>query len=108
VDLVPPTATIQEVLPNVRTDAVATLDVTFSEPINAATFTAANLNLQRDGQSLAIFGASIAPVNPSSMRISGLTALTATPGSYALTLNLTGVEDTAGMKGAQSVTRTWL
>ena len=42
------------------------------------------------------------------MRISGLTALTATPGSYALTLNLAGVEDTAGMKGSQSGTRTWL
>lgn len=108
-DLVPPTATIQGVTPNVRTEPVLTLDITFSEPINPATLTSADLSLRRDeGANLIGPSVGIAAVGDTTFRISGLGTLTDAPGSYSFSLNLSGVEDAAGVKGEGNVTRTWL
>ena len=75
---------------------VQTVDVTFSEAINAATFTSDDLTLTRDGQSVALTGVTVTQVNPTTFRIAGLQGVTTTPGAYVLTVNGAGIQDLAG------------
>jgi ELWxxDGT repeat protein len=82
---------------------INSIDIAFSEAINSSSFTLADLNLTRDGVVVSLSGASITPiVGTDNYQLSGLSALTAIPGSYILSLNNAGVIDRAGNAGANS------
>ena len=72
--------------------------MTFSEAINAATFTVADLTLTRDGQPVTLTGVTVTPLDDTGtrFRISGLQGVTTTPGTYVLTVNGAGIQDLAG------------
>lgn len=108
VDLTQPSATLAPVVPNVRDTAVAAVTVTFSEPIDAATFTRDDLTLTRQGgANLINAGVSVAKVVSNQWQISGLTALTDMPGAYVLSLNMAGITDRAGNAGTNTVSVGW-
>jgi hypothetical protein len=109
IDQSPPTATWQTVTPSPRQTPVSTLDVTFSEAINAATFTRADLTLTRNGgANLINAGVNVAQISAVTYRVSNLAALNTQPGSYQLSLNLAGIEDLAGNLGTNMAVRSWL
>jgi hypothetical protein len=108
VDTTVPTATLETVAPDPRNAAIATLDVTFSEAIDQSTLTAQSLTLTRDGGANLIgAGVSIAHVENSTYRISGLNDLTGQNGAYVLTLKAGTVTDTAGNALAEAVSESW-
>jgi len=108
-DLGAPSAVFEPITPNPRDNAVAAAIVTFSEPIHEATFTAADLQLTRDGGANLLTGpVTIQRAIENSYLISGLTTYTAQPGDYRLLLYPTSVEDIAGNPNTQSAEVTWL
>jgi hypothetical protein len=91
-----------------RNTAVATEDVTFSEPIDLGTFDFHDLTLTRDGVNIPLTGTvTIAPVSDSTYRISGLDAFTAPLGTYVLTVSAVGVQNLAGNTGTASLSASW-
>ncbi len=109
IDLTVPSAVFSTVSPDPRSTPVDSVDVTFSEPINEATFDRSDFTLTRDGgPNLIGSGVSILYLTGNSYRLGGLTGLTDQPGAYELTFNAAGVEDTAGNAGVGSVLETWL
>lgn len=108
IDLASPTAIIQAVVPDPRDSAVDTLDVTFSETINEATFIRTDLTLTRNGGANLINNSvSIQFVGNHVYRISGLGALTTDGGLYEFGINMGAVQDIAGNKGGDKLTRSW-
>jgi hypothetical protein len=88
-----------------RTEPVQTLDVTFSQAPNAATFTTADLALTRDGQPVTLGrDVTITQVNDTTFRVGGLQGVTTPIGAYVLTVDASGVEDSAGTAGSGSQT----
>lgn len=81
----------------------ASVDVTFSEPIDESSFTRADVTLARGGAVLLAGGLTITPLGGASYRIGGLTNLTSPDGAYTLTVDATGVRDPAGNAGAGSM-----
>ena len=98
---------LQAVKPSTVNTAVGTLDVTFNEPINLNTFTAANLSLTFNGGAIALSGVTIAPVSGSTYQIIGLAPLTAADGDYELTVSVAGVQDNLGDVGTGSESTSW-
>jgi len=99
------------VSPATRTTAVPSVDVTFSELIDPATFTWQDVSLTLDGGSnLATSGITIAAVAglPNTYRISGLSGLTTADGAYRLAVNGAGIADPAGNGGSNSRAVEWL
>jgi len=95
--------------PNPRNTPVGSVDVTFTEPIDLATFTSADLTLTDNGSASLITSAvTISLVSGSTYQIGGLAGLTSAEGSYTLTIGTAGVMDSAGNVGTGSVTTTWL
>jgi Ca2+-binding RTX toxin-like protein len=89
--------------PSPSLTGISSIDIAFSESINASSFTLADLSLTRDGVAVNLSGATIAVIGSSNnYQLSGLSTLTATPGEYALSLNNTGVVDRAGNAGLSS------
>jgi hypothetical protein len=108
VDIAQPSAVIAPVLPALRSTPVSTVNVTFSESINPATFTRDDLTLRRqNGANLINTGVQIVNVLSNEYQITGLTALTDVPGSYQLTLNMNTVQDRAGNPGSNTVSISW-
>ncbi len=110
VDTTPPTFSFGEVTPNPRTNALASVDLIASEPINTNTFAYTALTLTRDGGTNLV--SSNAPitiqlVSSNLYRISGLGGLTGEVGTYELILDVSGIEDLAGNPGAGTLTNTW-
>jgi hypothetical protein len=110
VDQTPPTvASFAPVSPNPTNTAVGSVDVTFSKPINSATFTAADLSLTDNGGAIPITSAvTISLVSGSTYQIGGLAGLTTAEGTYVLTVNAAGVQDTSGNMGVGSLSTSWL
>ena len=111
-DTTPPTITsLQSVSPNPRGDAVSSLSVTFSEPIDAATFDYHDLALTREGgtTNLITNGVTITPVagTTATFLIGGLAPLTAAAGSYVLTVDATGVDDLSANAGVGTQSDSW-
>ena len=81
-----------------RNSAVGTATVTFSGPVAASTFTAADVTLTRDGGGVPLSGLTIAPSAGTSgiFTVGGLAPFTAAQGAYLLTVNAAGVQDPAG------------
>ena len=103
-DTTPPTISSVGPVTSPRNSAVDTVDVTFSEAIAPASFTAADLSLTRDGAAVTLTGVTVTQVNPTTFRVNGLTGPTTAPGSYVLTVNAAGITDLAGNAGTGSST----
>ena len=105
VDIVPPTAIIQQVASPINA-SVPTIPVTFSEAINPATLAATNFVLTLNTTN------SITPtltsVSSNVFLVGGLGSFTQPLGSYQLTLNLSGVQDLAGNTATNTVVMSWL
>jgi Ca2+-binding RTX toxin-like protein len=83
---------------------ISSIDIEFSESINASSLTLADLNLTRDGVAIDLSAATIAAIDDTdNYRLSGLTTLTTAPGSYVLSLDSAGVFDLAGNTGTSSI-----
>ena len=104
-DFIPLAAIIQQVT-NPIYSAVSSIPVTFSEPINTNTISAANFVLMRDG------GSSTTPtltyVSSNQFSLGGISAFTSVLGSYQVTLHLNGVQDLAGNSSTNAVTMSWV
>ncbi len=104
---------IASVSPNPRNTAVGSIDVTFSEPVNLATFTDAALCLTDNGGSNLITDAvTVSAVSgstsTSTYQINGLSGLTAAQGEYTLTVNSAKIQDQNGNAGSNSLSTQWL
>ncbi len=106
-DLSSPVVTGFGNLPAQSASPVDSIDVTFSEPIELATFTASDLRLTRNGTLLTLpAGLTINPVDGTSAtyRLSGLQSVTAAPGLYSLQIDATGITDLASNSGLEGAT----
>ena len=104
-DVTPPTVEQIGPITTPRRVPVQSLDVRFSEAIDAATFTVADLTLTRGGQPVTLGPeVTITPVDPAgaTFRIAGLQGVTTDPGDYVLTIDPTGILDLAGHPGVAS------
>jgi ELWxxDGT repeat protein len=108
VDTTPPTAALAPVDRDPRNSPVPVVTITFSEPINLASFTDASLILVRDGIPVPVFGLAIAPLLGSTYEITGLSPFTTSEGAYLLTVDATTIQDLAGNAGVGSSTTGWL
>ena len=93
-----------------QSGAIGSVDVTFSEPINPATFTTANLSLTLNGGADLINSyVTITQDSPTTFTIGGLSALTADDGNYTLAVDATGISDFFGDVGtaAGSLSTSW-
>jgi hypothetical protein len=96
------------VTPDLRTTPVSSVDITFSEEIEAAKLTRADLKLTRNaGANLIDSGVSILFVSGRTYRITGMGTLTADSGLYELTVDMPGIVDVAGNAGVVSPTMSW-
>ena len=102
---------IAAVSPNPRNAPVSSIDVTFNEPVDLATFTTASLTLtDSGGANLITNGVTFAAVSgtTSTYAINGLASLTAAEGHFTLTVNSAGFQDQSGNASAGSLSTTWL
>jgi hypothetical protein len=100
---------ITAVSPNPRNTPVFTIDVTFSEPVDLATFTAGALSLtDNGGPNLITSAVTISLVLGSTYQISGLAGLTEAEGNYTLTVNAAEIQDQIGLYGTGSLSTSWL
>jgi hypothetical protein len=109
-DITQPVVTQFGSVPASGSSPVDAIEVSFSEPIDLATFTPEDLRLTRDGTSLALPGTIsilLVPGTTATYRISGLQSLTASPGIYALRVDATGLTDLASNSGLEAATTTF-
>jgi len=89
-------------------DPVASLDITFSEPVDPASLSTAAMALRRDGGADLLAGvATLTQLAPAVFRLGGLAALTAAGGAYRLEVVLDGVTDLAGNPGSGTAVLSW-
>ena len=100
---------IVNLLSNPRNQTVSSLTVNFSEKIDLSTFTWQDITLTRDsGTNLINSAVTVTAINDTSYRINGLTSLTATDGSYTLTVNGSSIQDLSGNAGTGTQTESWV
>jgi hypothetical protein len=97
-DTTAPTATIGAVTPNPRTTPVSSMTITFSKPVVG--FDLSDLQLTRGGSATNLLTSSqtLTTSDNITFTLGNLAGLTATAGTYTLTLNAsgTGITDTSG------------
>ncbi len=98
------------VTPSPRNQPVASISVTFNEPIELGSSNMSALELTRDGGSNLITsgGMTITAVSGSTYQIGGLAGLTADEGTYSLTVDAADLEDSGGQSGTGSLSTSWL
>jgi hypothetical protein len=100
---------IQEIVPNPAENPLVSLDLSFSEPIDPASFDRSDVMLTRDGSgNLIDAGVTVQALSPTSYRIGGLAALTTALGAYTLAVDAAGVTDVWNNAGTGSGAVTWL
>ncbi|RDE49091.1 MAG: tandem-95 repeat protein, partial [Candidatus Accumulibacter meliphilus] len=93
---------------DLRTSAVGSLEVRFSQAMDIASLGLTGLELERDGQSVQLFGEVIfTPVDAQTFRIEGLAAYTQAQGTYTLTVHADEMRDASGRLGAGQLARSW-
>lgn len=108
VDTVPPTIiSLGTVTPSLRTTAIGSLAVTFSEAIDPATISAADFTLTRDGSANLLTAAQSVTGSGTSFKLNGLSSLTTLDGNYVLMVSAGGLTDLAGNPGSGSLSRSW-
>ncbi|HMJ88276.1 MAG TPA: Ig-like domain-containing protein, partial [Candidatus Acidoferrum sp.] len=107
-EIVPTLVSVGPVTPSFQTAPISQVEVVFSEEIDAATFSAADVSLTLDGgANLAGAGITFTPTATNRFMIGGLASLTGTDGNYELTVNATGIEDFGGNAGLGTLSATW-
>jgi subtilisin family serine protease len=84
----PPTADVIDVAPDPRTTSVSAVVVQFSRAVTG--FDVADLRLTRNGTAVALSGVTVTTTDSIRWTVNGLSAATATVGTYVLTVNATG------------------
>ncbi|MBX9677937.1 MAG: hypothetical protein K2X38_04170, partial [Gemmataceae bacterium] len=110
--IAPALVTLSDVVPNVRSTSVTSIDVTFSEAISLTSLTFADLILSRDGSANLInagSGVAIAQdgIDPTLYRITLPAPLTSTSGGYSLKVVGAAIADLAGNASSGNVVATW-
>ena len=93
-----------------RNTPVSSVDVTFDEAINAATFTYQDVSLTLNGGSNLITNSvTISAVSgqTNTYAINGLSGLTSAAGNYVLTVNAAGISDNSSRAGQGSASSDW-
>ena len=110
IDATPPTISeVEQLTTNPRNIVVQSLDVTFSEPIDLATFTRDDLVLTRDGGANLIDDrVTIEYVSGSTYQIKGFNWVVGQEGDYQLTVFAAGIPDLAGNQGTGSLSTSWV
>ncbi|NUQ63079.1 MAG: SUMF1/EgtB/PvdO family nonheme iron enzyme [Pirellulales bacterium] len=104
----PAVVNVVEILPDPRNTAVSTVDVQMSELVDLGTFTYADVSLMRDGSPVMLDGSvALALLSGTTYRISGLSAFTASEGTYVLTVSAAAISDHAGNTGAGLASDQW-
>ncbi len=99
---------VDSVAPNPRNTPVDSTDVEFDEPIDPSTFDDSALSLTRNGgANLIDSDVTVSQASDTTYEISGLSGLTATDGTYVLTVNAAGITDEAGQNGIESASTSW-
>ena len=91
-----------------RNEPLATISVTFSEPLNPATFTESDLSLTRDGGDVPLAGLTVSQTGESTYLVGDLEGPTAAEGTYVLTVRAAGVEDPDGNAGVGERSVSWV
>ena len=102
-----PTATIAAIDPDPRVTPVASVQISFSDRVFG--FDLADLTLTRDGQAVALTGATLSTDDSILWTLGGLSGLTSAEGAYVLSLNAigAGITDSAGNPLASGASETW-
>lgn len=91
-----------------RIEPIEALGVTFTKPIDPATFTTVDVTLTREGVTVPLGSdVTITTTDGTTFSIGNLTAYTTPPGAYAFTINAAGVMDLTGNPGTGSETITF-
>jgi hypothetical protein len=99
---------VAPVAPNIRNTPVESVDVTFSAPIDLATFNAGALTLTLNGKAVALDSrVSVVQLTSTTYQIGGLATLTTANGAYALTVDASRVTDAHGAAAVGKLTDTW-
>jgi len=105
----PTIVALEHLATNPRNIVVQTLDVTFSEQIDPATFDYRDITLTRNGgPNLITSAVHLTPFSAVTFRISEFTAVVGNEGTYVLTVNAAAVTDLAGNSGTGTAAETWI
>ena len=109
-DTAPVTVSLQPVTQSPRSIIVPSLDVTFSVPINPATFTTANITFAKSGgPNLVNSNTTITELSPTTFQVAGFNNfIYPVDGTYTFTVSAVGVEDLAGNSGTGTASDTWV
>ena len=104
-----PTITaLQPITTNPRNIVVQALTVSFSEPIDPATFDYNDVSLTLNGgPNLVTSAVAVAQVNPTTYLITNISWVQGYAGTYSLTVNAAGISDLAGNAGSGSTNESW-
>lgn len=91
----------------VLTEALTTATVVFNKPIDASTFTAADITLSCQGNAIDISSMDITPLSTTTFALD-LEGFTVPDGFYVLTVQTAGITDLEGFNGASGKQATWL
>ncbi|MFO1003630.1 MAG: Ig-like domain-containing protein [Planctomycetaceae bacterium] len=83
-------------------------DITFSEALDESTFTIDDLRLTRNGTAVDSSSLTLSRLTSTVYRVSGFSALTASDGTYVLSLASNKVKDIAGNAGTGTLTHQWV
>jgi hypothetical protein len=99
---------LEAIATNPRNIVVQTLTVSFSEPIDPATFDYTDITLTRDGgANLVTSAVQVDQVNPTTFVITNISWVQGYAGTYSLTVNAAGVSDLAGNPGTGNTNESW-
>ena len=100
---------VVDVSPDPRNSSVNTVEVVFSRPINATTFSGSDITLTRNGgANLIDGGVSVSLLSGNTYRISNLASQTGSGGNYSITVNGAGITDANGNAVSGTVTDSWV
>ncbi len=105
-DLTPPTIeSIVRVVTSTVSAGLTDLEITFSEPIDSATFGTNDLQLRRDGALVPLNhpGVNLTQLSANRYRLNGLAGVASEAGEYALSIQMPGIRDLAGNAGTGAV-----
>ncbi|MCY2986427.1 MAG: FG-GAP-like repeat-containing protein [Planctomycetota bacterium] len=109
-DTTVPTLTgVEHLATNPRNTVVMKLDVSFSEPIDPATFDWHAVTLTRNGGSNLITSAvQIVPISTTAYSIREFNWVVGQEGTYSLSVDAAGIQDLAGNAGTGTASETWV
>ena len=99
---------LEQLATNPRNIVVQSLNVTFSEPVDATTFDYHDITLTLNGGPNLITGAvTVSPVDSTTWQIRNFNWAVGYPGTYTITVNAAGISDLGGNAGIGSVSESW-